>query len=102
MIEDAHALADAGIFALVMEMVPEELAGKIAKQLTIPVIGIGAGRKCDGQVLVINDMLGMNEGFNPKFLKKYADAGRIIRDAVNEYSGEVKGGVFPGEGNIFN
>ncbi|HNX24086.1 MAG TPA: 3-methyl-2-oxobutanoate hydroxymethyltransferase [Spirochaetota bacterium] len=101
MIRDAKMLEDAGAFSLVLEMVPEELAKEITESISIPTIGIGGGRYCDGQVLVINDLLGMNETFTPKFLKKYADLSSIIRGALNEYNSEVKSGAFPGEKNVF-
>ncbi|HNX59562.1 MAG TPA: 3-methyl-2-oxobutanoate hydroxymethyltransferase [Spirochaetota bacterium] len=98
---DAKALEDAGCFAIVLEMVPENLAREISESLSIPTIGIGAGRYCDGQVLVIYDLLGMNGKFNPKFLKKYANLDEIIRNAINEYSADVKTGAFPGSDNVF-
>jgi 3-methyl-2-oxobutanoate hydroxymethyltransferase len=99
--EDAKILEEAGVFALVLEMVPEQLACEISGALSIPTIGIGAGRYCDGQVLVINDMLGMNEEFNPKFLKKYASLHDAVKNAISEYDREVKDGRFPGENNVF-
>lgn len=101
MIRDAKLLEEAGAFSLVLEMVPEELAREITESISIPTIGIGGGRYCDGQVLVLNDLLGMNESFTPKFLKKYADLSTIVRGALNDYNREVKSGVFPGENNIF-
>lgn len=101
MIRDAKMLEEAGAFSLVLEMVPEELAKEITESISIPTIGIGGGRYCDGQVLVINDLLGMNETFTPKFLKKYADLSSIVRDAMNEYNREVKSGSFPAENNVF-
>ncbi|MDJ0765606.1 MAG: 3-methyl-2-oxobutanoate hydroxymethyltransferase [Myxococcota bacterium] len=96
LIEDAKAVADAGAFALVLESVPLELAETITAEVPIPTIGIGAGPHCDGQVLVIYDMLGMNEGFAPKFLKQYAHLGQTIREAVTAYAEDVKHGLFPG------
>jgi 3-methyl-2-oxobutanoate hydroxymethyltransferase len=101
MIRDAKMLEEAGAFSLVLEMVPEELAKEISESISIPTIGIGGGRYCDGQVLVINDLLGMNESFNPKFLKKFADLSSIVRGALNEYNSEVKSGTFPAENNVF-
>ncbi len=97
LIEDAKILEEAGAFSVVLEMVPESLAKEVSEALSIPTIGIGAGRYCDGQVLVINDMLGMNRGFSPKFLKKYADLFSTVTDAVNSYANEVKEGAFPTE-----
>ena len=101
MIRDAKILEEAGAFSLVLEMVPEDLAKEITDSISIPTIGIGGGRYCDGQVLVINDLLGMNESFTPKFLKKFADLSSIVRGALNEYNSEVKAGSFPGENNVF-
>ncbi|MGL4370199.1 MAG: 3-methyl-2-oxobutanoate hydroxymethyltransferase [Spirochaetota bacterium] len=101
MMRDAKCLEESGACALVLEMVPESLAGDISASLSIPTIGIGGGRYCDGQVLVISDLLGMNESFNPKFLKKYADLSSVIRGALDAYDREVKERIFPGEGNAF-
>lgn len=101
LLNDALELEKAGAFALVLEKVPEELAQRVTKELSIPVIGIGAGRYCDGQVLVITDLLGLDESFNPKFLKKYANLSETTINAVNGYSDEVKKGVFPGPENVF-
>jgi 3-methyl-2-oxobutanoate hydroxymethyltransferase len=92
---------DAGAFSLVLEMVPEALAREISESLTIPTIGIGAGRYTDGQVLVINDLLGTDERYNPKYLKKYANLAKIVKDAITRYDAEVKEGKFPGEENTF-
>ncbi len=96
-IEDARAVADAGAFCLVLESIPLELAQAITSQVAIPTIGIGAGPHCDGQVLVGYDMLGMNEGFAPRFLKKYAELGPAIRSAAECYAAEVRAGVFPAD-----
>lgn len=95
MLEDAKALQDAGAFSLVLECVPTELAGLISRELQIPAIGIGAGAECDGQVLVIHDMLGMFEKFIPKFVKQYQNLAPRIREGVNAYISEVKDGTFP-------
>jgi 3-methyl-2-oxobutanoate hydroxymethyltransferase len=95
-IEDAKAVADAGAFCLVLEGIPMELAQTITEEVSIPTIGIGAGPHCTGQVLVIYDMLGMNEDFKPKFLKRYAEMGVEIREAVAAYGKEVQNGAFPG------
>jgi len=102
MVEDARALQDAGAFALVLECVPEELATLISKDLGIPTIGIGAGPGCDGQVLVINDMLGMFEKFTPKFVKQYAQLAPMMKQGVQEYIAEVKGGAFPAAEQSFS
>lgn len=101
MLREAVLLQEAGAFAIVLEMVPEELAEKISKKLEIPTIGIGAGRYCDGQVLVINDLLGMNDKFTPKFLKKYAKLSETIKSALNTYNHDVKEKVFPAKENVF-
>ncbi|MCP4600608.1 MAG: 3-methyl-2-oxobutanoate hydroxymethyltransferase [Proteobacteria bacterium] len=95
-INDARAVADAGAFCLVLESMPLELAETITQEVPIPTIGIGAGPHCDGQVLVIYDMLGMNEEFQPKFLKQYAEMGLGVREAVATYVEEVREGEFPG------
>ena len=97
LISDAHALQEAGCFAIVLEKIPAKLAARVASELTIPIIGIGAGSGCDGQVLVIADMLGMTRGFSPKFLRRYADLNTIMTDAIGRYVEDVKEGVFPNE-----
>ena len=97
LIRDAHLLEEAGCFGLVLEKIPAELAARVAKELTIPVIGIGAGGGVDGQVLVMHDMLGINKGFSPRFLRRYADVGTIITDAVAKYIEDVKTSDFPNE-----
>jgi 3-methyl-2-oxobutanoate hydroxymethyltransferase len=100
-LEDARLLADAGIFSLVLEMVPADLAKEVTASLRIPTIGIGAGGGCDGQVLVLHDLLGFDESFNPKFLKKYANLGAVVHDALIKYDEEVKAGSFPLAENEF-
>lgn len=95
LLEDAKAVEEAGAFALVLECVPSKLAELITKELSIPTIGIGAGNVCDGQVLVYQDMLGMFSDFTPKFVKKFADIGTIMREAFAAYDKEVKAGTFP-------
>jgi 3-methyl-2-oxobutanoate hydroxymethyltransferase len=102
MLEDARALQQAGAFSLVLECVPAELADLISKELEIPTIGIGAGPECDGQVLVINDMLGMFEKFTPKFVKQYQNLAPVIRDGVNDYVAEMKNGTFPAAEQSFS
>ena len=101
MMEDAKALEEAGAFSLVLEMVPSELAAKISESVSIPVIGIGAGAGCDGQVLVLQDLLGMDNGFRPKFLKTYANLSEIIVGAISDYDSEVKAGDFPAKEHSF-
>jgi 3-methyl-2-oxobutanoate hydroxymethyltransferase len=101
LLADAHAVQDAGAFAVVLEMVPAEIAGQVTKELTIPTIGIGAGVDCDAQVLVWTDMAGLNGGRLPKFVKKYADLrGELLR-AAQEYATEVREGVFPAPEHSF-
>lgn len=100
-LNDAIALEKAGVFSIVLEMLPEVLGEKITSALSIPTIGIGAGRHVSGQVLVINDMLGLNANFKPKFLKKYADLHSITKQALTSYNKEVKEGIFPSEENTF-
>ena len=95
MLADARDLQEAGAFSLVLECVPAELAGIISSELRIPTIGIGAGAECDGQVLVINDMLGMFERFLPKFVKQYQNLAPMMREGVKGYVAEVKSGDFP-------
>lgn len=95
LLADAHLLEDAGCFALVLEKIPAELAARVASELTIPVIGIGAGSGVDGQVLVMHDMLGINQGFSPKFLRRYADLATEINNAVGQYIADVKAVDFP-------
>lgn len=100
-ISDALKLEDSGVFSIVLEMVPEPLAEEVSKRVDVPVIGIGAGRYCDGQVLVMNDMLGLNSNFSPRFLKKYADFHQSALDAFNSYNHEVKKRKFPEEKHVF-
>ena len=97
LIADAKLLEEIGCFALVLERIPATLAQKVASQLTIPVIGIGAGGGVDGQVLVMHDMLGINKGFSPRFLRRYADLSTVINDAVSHYISDVKECDFPNE-----
>lgn len=97
LIEDAKLLEQAGCFALVLEKIPAELATRVSKELSIPTIGIGAGGGCDGQVLVMHDMLGINQGFSPRFLRRYADLGNAITEAVGYYITDVKSSDFPNE-----
>lgn len=97
LIQDAHLLEKAGCFALVLEKVPATLAAQVASELTIPVIGIGAGGGVDGQVLVIHDMLGINQEFSPRFLRRYHNLFTEITGAVSNYVADVKSGDFPNE-----
>jgi 3-methyl-2-oxobutanoate hydroxymethyltransferase len=102
LLDDARSLEAAGCFALVLECIPAELARVITCQLAIPTIGIGAGPHCDGQVLVVNDLLGMDAAFKPKFVKQYAEQGLSITAAVTAYAAEVKQGSFPAEEHSFH
>lgn len=99
LLSDAKAVEEAGAFALVLECVPSKLAKLISETLSIPIIGIGAGAGCDGQVLVYQDMLGMFSDYTPKFVKKYANVGEIMKTAFKEYIIEVKSSRFPAEEN---
>lgn len=101
LIEAAKAVEKAGAFAVVLECVPAKLAEIVTKELNIPTIGIGAGAQCDGQVLVYQDMIGMFSGFTPKFVKKYANIGDMMKEAFEEYNKEVKNGSFPSQEHIF-
>lgn len=95
LLEDAHAVEEAGAFAVVLEAIPAELASRVTSELSIPTIGIGAGAGCDGQVLVNQDMLGMFSDFTPKFVRRFAEVGDIMREAYAEYDRCVKDGSFP-------
>lgn len=97
LVEDAHLLEKLGCFAIVLEKIPAALATRVAKELSIPVIGIGAGGSVDGQVLVMHDMLGINQNFSPRFLRRYADLHSIITSAVQNYIRDVKSCDFPNE-----
>jgi len=96
LLADARAVEEAGAFAIVLELVPAALAARVTAALSIPTVGIGAGAGCDGQVLVLPDMLGMNAGFRPKFLKRYADLDGIMRAAVSAFADDVRNGQYPG------
>jgi 3-methyl-2-oxobutanoate hydroxymethyltransferase len=98
---DARFVEEAGASSIVLELVPAALAGEISAGLAIPTIGIGAGPECDGQVLVLHDMLGLNEGFAPKFLKTYADLAETVRIAVHAYVDDVRGGRYPAKEHSF-
>ncbi len=102
LLRDARALEAAGCYAVVLECIPTELARIVTSQLSIPTIGIGAGPHCDGQVLVLNDLLGLDDAFTPKFVKRFGEVGRAVREAVAAYAGEVKAGTFPAEEHSFH
>lgn len=97
LIRDARLLEEAGCFAIVLEKIPATLAARVASELTIPIIGIGAGGQVDGQVLVIQDMLGMSKGFSPRFLRRYADLHTVMTNAIGQYIADVKSSDFPNE-----
>jgi 3-methyl-2-oxobutanoate hydroxymethyltransferase len=95
LVEDALALQAAGAFAVVLEMVPADVAKRVTAEVAIPTIGIGAGPDCDAQVLVWSDMAGMNRGRKPRFVKQYADVGATLLDAATRFGAEVKDGRYP-------
>ncbi len=95
LVEDARALEDAGVFSIVLELMPSGVAAQITAAVSVPTIGIGSGAACDGQVLVLHDMLGLNEGFEPKFLKRYGSLGQAARTAVRQFAAEVRDGAYP-------
>jgi 3-methyl-2-oxobutanoate hydroxymethyltransferase len=97
LLEDAIALQDAGCFSIVFEKIPADLAKRVSETLDIPTIGIGAGADCDGQVLVLHDMLGITKDFSPRFLRRYADVGEAVDEAVRSYIEDVRKGDFPSE-----
>ncbi len=98
---DAHAVAEAGAFSIVVECVPADVAARITEELPVPTIGIGAGPGCDGQVLVLHDMLGLLGDFRPRFARRYIDLGEAIRTAAATYVRDVRSGNFPGDGESF-
>jgi 3-methyl-2-oxobutanoate hydroxymethyltransferase len=102
LVRDAGAVQEAGAFCLVLEMVPAELAAEISAQLDIPTIGIGAGAGCDGQVLVCNDLLGLDARFHPRFVKRFAELQNPVIDAVRHYVDEVRQGAFPADEHSFH
>ncbi|MBP7125625.1 3-methyl-2-oxobutanoate hydroxymethyltransferase [Myxococcota bacterium] len=101
LVEEARALVEAGIYSLVLESVPKELAARITREVPVPTIGIGASADCDGQVLVLYDLLGMDDSFQPRFLKKYLRLADTIPGAIREYAREVREGVFPDDDHSF-
>ncbi|MEX2103175.1 MAG: 3-methyl-2-oxobutanoate hydroxymethyltransferase [Gaiellaceae bacterium] len=101
LLEDARALEQAGCFSIVLEAVPAPVAARITEALTVPTIGIGSGRDCDGQVLVLHDLLGLYQGRSPRFVKRYAELGEAIKDALERYTAEVRSGAFPGDEHTY-
>lgn len=102
LIEDANVLEKAGVFSIVLEMVASEVTDAITKSVSIPTIGIGSGPSCDGQVLVLHDMLGIYEDIRPRFVKRYAQLSKDIFNAVSSYNHDIKAGTFPEESNTFH
>jgi 3-methyl-2-oxobutanoate hydroxymethyltransferase len=100
-VEDAKRLEDAGAFSIVLELVPASVAARVTDAVSIPTIGIGAGASCSGQVLVLHDLLGLNEGFSPKFLKRYAEMAAEVRDAISRFGDEVRDGSYPDDDHSF-
>lgn len=101
-LKDAQELDKLGVFSIVLECIPENLGRTITRSVAIPTIGIGAGKHCDGQVLVINDMLGYDENFKPKYVKTYADLSRTIKNAVTKFAHEVETGEYPDEQHTYH
>jgi len=102
LLKDAKKLEEAGVFSIVLEKIPSELARQVTELVSVPTIGIGAGHYCDGQVLVLHDMLGLNKDFSPRFLRRYADLHEIMKGAVSRYIDDVKSGDFPNEQEQYN
>ncbi len=102
LLNDAEAAQQAGAFAVVLECIPSAIAAKVTQKLSIPTIGIGAGPDCDGQVLVVQDLLGMTTGYVPKHVRAYADLRQIVLKAAQAYCRDVQSGEFPDEENSFN
>jgi len=102
LLADARGLEQAGAFALVLECIPAPLAARVTEALAIPTIGIGSGVQCDGQVLVLQDLLGLNDGFKPKFLRTYLDGADLVKDALRRYSEYVKSAAFPAREESFS
>ena len=101
LIRDAKLLDEAGCFAIVLEKIPSTLAQRVTEAVSCPTIGIGAGNATDGQVLVLHDMLGLNQGFKPKFLRHFANLGEAVKDAVGNYIQEVKQTTFPSQAESY-
>ena len=101
MVADARRLEEAGVFSIVLELVPAAVAQRVTEAVSVPTIGIGAGAACDGQVLVLHDLLGLNDAFAPKFLKRYANMGEEARAAVRRFGDEVRSGAYPDDAHSF-
>ena len=101
-LQDARELEKAGVFSLVLEGIPSDLGAEITREVKVPTIGIGAGPEVDGQILVLNDLLGLTQGFSPKFVKRFRELGTEVRQAVEEYATEVRTGEFPGKQHSYS
>ncbi len=101
LVDDAKSLEEAGVFGIVLEMITEEVAKAIAESVSIPTIGIGSGRFCDGQVLVLHDIIGLYPSLRPKFAKRYVDVATMIREALQNFAADVRNGAFPEEQHVF-
>jgi 3-methyl-2-oxobutanoate hydroxymethyltransferase len=101
LIGEAKGLEEAGAFAIVLELVPAAVSARITAAVGVPTIGIGAGAQCDGQVLVLPDVLGLNDTFAPKFLKRYAEMAEEVRSAIGTWAGDVRSGVYPDADHSF-
>jgi 3-methyl-2-oxobutanoate hydroxymethyltransferase len=102
LLEDARTLEQAGCFAVVLEAVPAQVAARITQELTVPTLGIGSGRDCDGQVLVYHDLLGLYQGKSPRFVKRYAELAPVIEDALERFAVDVRSGTFPGDEHTYS
>jgi 3-methyl-2-oxobutanoate hydroxymethyltransferase len=102
LLEDARTLEQAGCFAVVLEAVPAQVAARITQELTVPTLGIGSGRDCDGRVLVYHDLLGLYQGKSPRFVKRYAELAPVIEDALGRFAADVRSGAFPGEEHTYS
>ena len=102
LLEDARTLERAGCFAVVLEAVPAPVAARITENLTVPTLGIGSGRDCDGQVLVYHDLLGLYPGKSPRFVKRYAELAPVIEDALERFAADIRSGAFPGEEHTYS
>jgi 3-methyl-2-oxobutanoate hydroxymethyltransferase len=102
LLEDAVTLEKAGCFSIVLEAVPAPVAARITEALNVPTIGIGSGPECDGQVLVLHDLLGLYEGRSPRFVKRYAELGEAVKDALERYTSDVRSGAFPGDEHTYS
>jgi 3-methyl-2-oxobutanoate hydroxymethyltransferase len=102
LLDEALLLEDAGVFAIVLEVIPTELADAITRAVRVPTIGIGAGPSCDGEVQVLHDLLGMFDGFSPRHTRRYAEIGALIREALTQYVEDVRGGAFPTDEHAFH